>query len=101
MSGYWQIKLDHESSMLTTFNTPFGRFRWTKMPFGISPAGEIFKRRLDQAIEGLNGVKSVADDILIIGNRATAEAVKNHDTKLDHRQKLRKSAPAMRQQRPA
>ena len=80
-SGYWQIKLDHESSMLTTFNTPFGRYRWTRMPFGISPAGEIFQRRLDQAIEGLNGVKSVADDILIIGNGATAaEAVKDHDT---------------------
>ena len=45
---------------------------------------------------------SVADDILIIGNRATtAEAVKDHNTKLDHRQKLRKSAPAMPQQRPA
>ena len=70
--------------MLTTFNTPFGRYRWTRMPFGISPAGEIFQRRLDQAIEGLNGVKSVADDILIIGNGATtAEAVKDHDTKLD------------------
>ena len=40
--------------------------------------------KLDQAIEGLNGVKSVADDILIIGNGATtAEAVKDHDTKLD------------------
>ena len=54
------------------------------MPFGISPAGEIFQRRLDQAIEGLDGVKTVADDILIIGNGATAaEAVKDHDTKLD------------------
>ena len=54
------------------------------MPFGISPAGEIFRRRLDQDIEGLNGVKSVADDILIIGNGATtAEAVKDHDTELD------------------
>jgi hypothetical protein len=83
-SGYWQIKLDHESSMLTTFNTPFGRYRWTRMPFGISPAGEIFQRRLDQAIEGLDGVKIVADDILAIGNGATtAEAVKDHDTKLD------------------
>ncbi len=27
-SGYWQIKLDQESSMLTTFNTPFGSFRF-------------------------------------------------------------------------
>ena len=28
-SGYWQIKLDEESSLLTTFNTPFGRYRFT------------------------------------------------------------------------
>ena len=54
------------------------------MPFGISPAGEIFQRRLDQAIEGLDEVKTVADDILVIENEATtAEAVKDHDTKLD------------------
>ena len=30
------------------------------MPFGISPAGEIFQRRLDQEIEGLDGVRTVA-----------------------------------------
>ena len=37
-NGYWQIKLDQESSLLTTFNTPFGRYKWNRMPFGISPA---------------------------------------------------------------
>ena len=34
-SGFWHIKLDQASSYLTTFNTPFGRFRWRRMPFGI------------------------------------------------------------------
>ena len=28
-SGYWQVKLDYESSLLTTFNTSFGRYRFT------------------------------------------------------------------------
>ena len=64
-NGYWQVKLDQDSSILTTFNTPFGRYNWTRMPFGISPAGEIFQRRLDQAIEGLGRVRTVADDVLI------------------------------------
>ena len=83
-NGYWQVKLDRDSSILTTFNTPFGRFKWNRMPFGISPAGEIFQRRLDQAIEGLNGVKTVADDLLIIGNgESVADAVKDHDVKLE------------------
>ena len=52
------------------------------MPFGISPAGEIFQRRLDQAIEGLDGVRTVADDLLIVGNRESMTgAVQNHDVK--------------------
>lgn len=53
------------------------------MPFGISPAGEIFQRHLDQAIEGLAGVRTVADDLLIIGNgESVADSVRDHDTKL-------------------
>ena len=31
--GFWQIELDESSSFLTTFWTPFGRFRWLRMPF--------------------------------------------------------------------
>jgi len=34
-SGYLQMKLDNESSLLTTLNTPIGRYRWLKLPFGI------------------------------------------------------------------
>ena len=52
-NSYWQVKLDQDSSILTTFNTPFGRYKWTRMPFGISPPGEIFQRHLDQAMRDL------------------------------------------------
>ena len=69
--------------LLTTFNTPFGRFKWKRMPFGISPAGEIFQQRLDQAIDDLEGARTVADDILITGNGATLEEVTaDHDLKI-------------------
>ena len=54
------------------------------MPLRISPAREIFQRKLDQAIVGFDRVKTVANDLLIIGSgTTTAEAVKNYDTKLD------------------
>jgi len=33
--GYWKIQLDEESSLLCTFSTPLGRYRFTRMPFGI------------------------------------------------------------------
>ena len=35
-SGYWQILLDKENSYLTAYNTPFGRYKYLRMPFGIS-----------------------------------------------------------------
>jgi len=83
-NGYWQVKLEDDSSTLTIFNTPFGHYKWTRMPFGISPTGEVFKRRLDQAIEGLAWVRTVTDNLLIIGNgESVADAVKDHDTKLE------------------
>ena len=54
------------------------------MLFGIYPAGEIFQGRLDQAIEGLAGVRTVADDLLIVGNgESLKEAVNDHDVKLE------------------
>ena len=64
--GYWQIKFTEESSFLTTFATPFGRHKWNRMPFGISPANEIFQLCLHEAVEGLDGVYAIADDILAL-----------------------------------
>lgn len=40
--GFWQLSLDKESSWMCTFSTPFGRFRFKRLPFGVSPAPEIF-----------------------------------------------------------
>ena len=35
-AGYWSIKLDEESQKLTTFQTPFGRYCFRRLPFGLS-----------------------------------------------------------------
>ncbi|CAH1244320.1 Hypp7262 [Branchiostoma lanceolatum] len=79
-NGYWQVVLDEESSLLTTFNTPQGRFKWKRLPLGIKSSPEEFQRRLDQALEGLAGVKPLVDDILIWGGGETlAEATTDHD----------------------
>ena len=82
-NGFWHCELDEESKDLTTFGTPFGRYRWARMPFGISPAPEIFQIKLQAAISGLPGVYPIADDILIVGEGATdGEAEEDHDRKL-------------------
>ena len=45
-SGYWQIPLTKEASKLTTFLTPFGRYSFRVLPFGITSASEIFQARI-------------------------------------------------------
>ena len=40
--GFWHVELEEDSSFQTTFNTPFGRYRWKRMPFGIWSAPEVF-----------------------------------------------------------
>ena len=66
-SGFWQIPLDKASRLLTTFVTPFGRFCFNRLPFGISSAPEVFQRTMSQILEGLEGVVCHMDDILIHG----------------------------------
>lgn len=82
-SGFWHVVLDEKSSYLTTFQTPFGRFRWKRMPFGISSAPEVFQRRMHELIEGLQGVEVIADDFVVVGFGHThLEAVHDHDQSL-------------------
>lgn len=81
--GFWHLELDDASSRLTTFETPFGRYRWTRLCFGVSPAPEIFASRVNAAISGLQGIECIADDLLICGRGSTvAEAMVDHNRNL-------------------
>ena len=64
-SGYWQIKVDEESSKLLCFNTPFGRYKFKRLPFGIHIASEIFQNKVEQILEGLQGTANCQDDIIV------------------------------------
>ena len=66
-SGFWQIPLSPESRPLTTFVTPFGRYFFNKLPFGISSAPELFQKRMNSILEGLEGITCLMDDVLIFG----------------------------------
>ena len=78
--GYLHVPLDDDSSNQTAMHTSYGRYRWKRLPFGISSAPEEFQIRLMTALEGLKGIALVADDILVFGSGDTAnEAEANHD----------------------
>ena len=82
--GFWHVELDEESSLLTTFSTPFGRYRWKRMPFGICSAPEVFQRRMYDLIHSLQGVEVVADDFVVVGFGDTPEvASRDHDKNLE------------------
>ena len=54
-SGYHHCELDKESSLLTTFATPFVRYRWLRLPFGLKVSSEIFQKRLHHIWRALRG----------------------------------------------
>ena len=66
--GYWHVELDHESSRLCTFNTPFGRYWFKRLPFGIVLSQDIFQRKLDEVYRDIPNVMGIADDIIVCGS---------------------------------
>ena len=75
--GYWSVVLDGESSYLTTFNSPFGRFRFTCLPFGLCVSQDIFQQKMYFITEKCPGTVGIADDIAVHG---TTE--EEHDSNL-------------------
>ena len=54
-SGYWQVKSDEASPTFCTFNTSFGRYRFTRLPFGIKSALEECQNRMSELFADVEG----------------------------------------------
>ena len=76
-SGFYQTQLSMESSLLTTFITPSGRFCFNRLPFRITSAPEHFQKRMSAILGGLEGVVCLMDGILVSGRDQ-----EEHDTRL-------------------
>ena len=63
--GYWQVRLDKPSSMMCTFSTPWGRFRFKRLPLGIKSASEVFQQKHCETFGSIDGVHIIADDMII------------------------------------
>ena len=73
------IPLDEESSWMTTMHTSYGKDRWLCLPFGVTSAPDECQMRLTSALEGLDGMICIADDILVYGEGNNFE-----DAQADH-----------------
>ena len=70
------MKLDKESSDLCTFNTPFGSYKYKRLPFGISSAPEVFHLIVHDIFD-MPGVDTSMDDIIVYG-----KAQEEHDKRI-------------------
>ena len=60
-----QLALESESSLLTTFLLPSGRYRYLRAPMGLSSSSDKLCQQSDRAIEGTQFAKKIVDDILV------------------------------------
>ena len=80
--GFPHIPPDEESSLMTTVHTTYDRYRLLRLPFDIAIVPEEFTIRLASALEGLDGIVCIAEDILVKSEGddiAEAEADRDHD----------------------
>ena len=98
--GNWHVPLDHDTSLLTAFNTLWGKYRFTRLPFGLTVSGDLFQERLDAVLQKLPGVTNIVDvcllkaadeteydtHLLMLLHTARANGIKFNSKKMQFRQ---------------
>ena len=64
-SSYWNIEVHPDSVPLLTFNTPFGRYAYKRLPFGLVSSQDVFQRAVDETFSDIPDVCCIADNVLI------------------------------------
>ena len=64
-SGYHQVPIRKEDQDLTTFLTPWGRFRYRRAVMGLTCSGDIYNQRGDQALGDIPRTCKVVDDVIV------------------------------------
>ena len=64
-SGYHHIALDNSSRAKTAFVTPFGKYEFLMVPFGLAQAPAYFQLLMNKVLKGLKFAMTYLDDIII------------------------------------
>jgi hypothetical protein len=78
LKGYHQVELDEESRALTTFMTPFGRYRYLRLPFGLNSAGEEFTLRYGRAVDDSVQGCRITEDTVLLGQTTRTSCSRTH-----------------------
>ena len=64
--GFYQVSLTDAAQEKSAFTTPFGKYQFVRMPFGMKNAPSSFQRLMDTVLSGLEECSTAyIDDILI------------------------------------
>ena len=73
-SGYYHIKLGKDSQAKMAFVTPFGKYEFSMVPFGLAQAPAYFQALINKVLKGLNKFAvTYLDDIIIIFSKDEEE----------------------------
>ena len=61
-SGYWQIKVDEESSHLLAFSSLLGRNHFKRLPYRIHSAIEVYQQEITSIISDVPGSVNSQDN---------------------------------------
>ncbi|XP_023240270.1 uncharacterized protein K02A2.6-like [Centruroides sculpturatus] len=55
-SAFFQLLVEEQSQKLLIMNTHFGKYKFTRLPFGITTASEHFQRAIDTTLSDIEGI---------------------------------------------
>ena len=64
--GYYHIRLSTEASHMCTIITEFGKYRYKRLPMGVTCSPDIFQSKIYDLLGDIEGLKAYIDDILIV-----------------------------------
>ena len=79
-TGYHHLPLEEDSIPKTAFTSPFGKYEYLKVPFGLAQAPAYFQELMNKVLKDLAFAIAYLDDIIIYSKTA-----KEH---LDHLQQV-------------
>ena len=69
-AGYWFINLDDDSQEITTFRTPFARYCYTRLLFGLYVSRDLFQSAIDRILDRTPGYVGIVVDVAVYGRNA-------------------------------
>lgn len=66
--GYYHIRLSDTAADMCTIITEFGKYRYKRLPMGVSCSPDIFQAKIYALLGDIEGTKAYIDDILVVKN---------------------------------